>query len=84
MKKKILDDFIEYEKKQFDCDIRVKPSDKPDTFASIFGASFLNDCVEKVNAFDHNLRYENISIDVKFTIDNEMNVVYSNNFGLAA
>ena len=43
MEKMTVDDFIQYVKEQFDCDISVKKSDKPDTFASIFGASFLND-----------------------------------------
>ena len=38
-----LDDFIKYVKEQFDCDISIKKSDKPDTFVSIFGVSFLND-----------------------------------------
>ena len=43
MGKMVLDDFIKYAKEQFNCDITVKPCDKPDTFASVFGASFLND-----------------------------------------
>lgn len=48
MGKMVLDDFIRYAKEQFDCKISVKKCDKPDTFASIFGTSFLNDknCVE--------------------------------------
>ena len=37
-----LDDFIKYAKEQFGCEISVKKSDKPDTFASIFGTSFLS------------------------------------------
>ena len=48
--KMVLDDFIKYAKEQFDCEISVKKCDKPDTFASIFGASFLNEkCVEIVD-----------------------------------
>ena len=46
MKKMVLDDFIKYAKEQFDCEISVKKCDKPDTFASIFGASFLNEKIE--------------------------------------
>lgn len=48
MGKMALDDFIKYVKEQFDCEISVKKCDKLDTFASIFGAGFLNDkdCVE--------------------------------------
>lgn len=86
MGKMLLDDFIEYAKEQFDCEISVKMSDKPDTFASIFGASFLNDkdCIEKVDGFESNLSYENISIDVQFTTDDGMSITYSNNVGLAA
>ena len=38
-----IDDFIRYAKEQFDCEITVKKSDKPDTFSQIFGASFLDD-----------------------------------------
>lgn len=86
MRKMALDDFIKYAKDQFDCEISVKMSDKPDTFASIFGASFLNDkdCLEKVEGFESDLSYENISIDVQFTIADGMNVTYSSNVGLAA
>ena len=81
MEKMVLDDFIRYAKEQFDCEISVKKCDKPDTFASIFGASFLNDknCVEMVD-----VSYENISIDVQFAIDDGMSVIYSSNVGLAA
>ena len=43
MEKMRLDDFIRYAKEQFDCEISVKKSYKPDTFADIFGTSFLND-----------------------------------------
>ena len=81
-----IDDFIKYAKEQFDCEITVKKSDKPDTFSKIFGASFLGDnsYVEMIDDFESNVSYENVSIDVQFTIDDEMDVVYSNNFGLAA
>ena len=47
IEKMVLDDFIRYAKEQFDCEISVKKCDKPDTFDSIFGASFLNDKVRK-------------------------------------
>lgn len=86
MKKTVLDDFIRYAKEQFDCEISVKKCDKPDTFVSIFGASFLNDktCVEMVDAFESDVSYENITIDVQFTIDDGMSVTYNSNVGLAA
>lgn len=86
MKKMLLDDFIKYAKEQFDCDISIKKCDKPDTFAGIFGASFLNDkkYVEMDYDFEGDVSYENTSIDVKFVIDDEMSVIYSNNIGLAA
>ena len=86
MEKMILDDFIKYAKEQFNCDISVKMSDNPDTFASIFGASFLNDknCVEVVDGFESDVSYENITIDVQFAIDDGMSVIYSSNVGLAA
>lgn len=81
-----IDDFIRYAKEQFDCEITVKKSDKPDKFSEIFGASFLTDnsYVEMIDDFESNVSYENVSIDVQFTIDGEMDVDYSNNFGLAA
>lgn len=81
-----IDDFIRYAKEQFDCEITVKKSDTPDTFSEIFGASFLTDniYVEMIDDFESNVSYENVSIDVQFTIDGEMDVDYSNNFGLAA
>lgn len=36
MREMTLDDFIKYAKEQFNCEIVVKKSDEPDTFASIF------------------------------------------------
>lgn len=86
MKKMMLDDFIKYAKEQFDCKISVKKCGKPDTFASIFGASFLNEkkCSEIVEEFESNINYENISIDVQFITNDAMSVVYSSNIGLAA
>ena len=82
----MLDDFIKYAKEQFDCEISVKKCGEPDTFASIFGASFLNEkkCSEIVEGFESNVNYENISIDVQFITNDAMSVVYSNNIGLAA
>jgi hypothetical protein len=35
-----LNDFVEYVKNEFDCDITIKKDKKPDTFESIFGESF--------------------------------------------
>lgn len=86
MKKMMLDDFIKYAKEQFDCKISVKKCSEPDTFASIFGASFLNEkkCSEIVEEFESNINYENISIDVQFITNDAMSVVYSSNIGLAA
>lgn len=82
----MLDDFIKYAKEQFDCKISVKKCGEPDTFASIFGASFLNEkkCSEIVEEFERNINYENISIDVQFITNDAMSVVYSSNIGLAA
>lgn len=86
MKKMMLNDFIKYAKEQFDCKISVKKCGEPDTFASIFGASFLNEkkCSEIVEEFESNINYENISIDVQFITNDAMSVVYSSNIGLAA
>ncbi|MCC2826451.1 hypothetical protein LK511_05855 [Faecalicatena orotica] len=86
MKKMVLDDFIKYAKEQFDCEIYVKKCNKPDTFASIFGASFLNDkdSTEMVDGFERDVNYENSSIDVQFGIDDGISDVYSSNIGLAA
>ncbi len=86
MGKMALEDFIKYAKEQFDCEVSVKTCDKPDTFAGIFGASFLNDkdSAEKVDGFEGDLIYENISIDVQFAIDDVLSISYSSNVGLAA
>lgn len=61
-----IDDFIRDAKEQFDCEITVKKSDKPDTFSKIFGASFLDDnrYVEMIDDFESSVSYENVSIDV--------------------
>lgn len=86
MKKIMLDDFIRYAKEQFDCKISVKKCGEPDTFASIFGASFLNEkkCSEIVEEFESDISYENISIDVQFVTNDVVSAVYSSNIGLAA
>ena len=42
MKSSVVDDFIKYAKEQFGCDIYLQHSAESDSFASIFGASFLN------------------------------------------
>lgn len=86
MKKMMLDDFIRYAKEQFDCEISVKKCNKPDTFASIFGTSFLNDnnSEEIIDEFKSDISYENISIDVQFVIEDEMGDIYNSNVELAA
>lgn len=88
MRKMGLDDFIRYAKEQFDCEISVKKSYKLDTFADIFGTSFLNDKygveVEMVDSFESDISYENATIDVQLTIDDGMGGIYSSNVGLAA
>lgn len=86
MKKMMLDDFIRYAKEQFDCGISVKKCNNPDTFASIFGTSFLNDdnSEEIIDEFKSDISYENISIDVQFVIEDEMGDIYNSNVELAA
>ena len=42
MKSSVADEFIKYAKEQFGCDIYLQHSAESDSFASIFGASFLN------------------------------------------
>lgn len=86
MEKMTLDDFIKYAKEQFDCEISVKKSDKPDTFASIFGASFLNDrqWEEMMGSFERDVNYQNTTIDVQFAISDGMSITYNSNVGLAA
>lgn len=52
----MLDDFIRYAKEQFNCKISIKKCGKPDTFDSIFGASFLNE--KKCSEFESDARYK--------------------------
>lgn len=86
MRKVGLDDFIKYAKEQFDCEICLKPSNQPDTFESVFGASFFCDenSSEIVDGFENDLCYENSSIDVEFSGSNGIGIVYDNCVGLAA
>lgn len=86
MKKMLLDDFIRYAKEEFNCDIHLKASDRPDTFESIFGASFLNEeeTGREIDSFDDDLCYENIAIKVNLVIDNEIDKEFNENIGLAA
>lgn len=37
----LLKEFIEFAKEKYNCEITLEPSDTPDTFKSIFGASFI-------------------------------------------
>ena len=64
MGKMELDDFIKYAKEKFGCEVSVKMCEKPDTFADIFGASFLNDneYMENIDDFEDELKYKNSSI----------------------
>lgn len=39
---KITEQFVEFVKDQYGYEVTLEPSDMPDTFESIFGASFLN------------------------------------------
>ena len=39
---------------------------------------------DRVDGFESDVSYENISIDVQFAIDDGMSVIYSSNVGLAA
>lgn len=41
MDKDLLKEFIEFAKETYNCEITLEPSDAPDTFESIFGASFI-------------------------------------------
>ncbi len=86
MEKMGLDDFIKYAKEQFDCEILIKPDNNPDTFAGVFGASFIenNEGSEKVRGFECDLNYENATIEVRFDIESDMSDIYSGNVGLAA
>ena len=58
MGKMELDDFIKYAKEKFGCEVSVKMCEKPDTFADIFGASFLNDneYMENIDDFEDELK----------------------------
>lgn len=86
MERKALDDFIQYAKEQFGCDIFLKSCDRPDTFEKIFGTSFLNDDnnMEKVDVFNTDLYYENTSMNGQVIIDSEIGAVYNRNIGQAA
>ena len=80
MGKMELDDFIKYAKEKFGCEVSVKMCEKPDTFADIFGASFLND-----NEYmEDELKYKNSSIEVRVILEGDMDVEYDSNIGFAA
>lgn len=85
MEKMMIDDFIDYVREQFDCDILVKSSSDPDTFSGVFGASFLEDSSgnEKFENFENSLNYENVSINVQIEVNAGIAMSY-NSIGLAA
>lgn len=89
MKGKTVDDFIKYVKEQFDYDIILNSCKEPDSFASVFGASFLEQesVMEPVKGFDNELQYEcSTDISVSFYFDSEsgMNALCVNNLEWAA
>ena len=89
MKNRSIDDFIKYAKEQFDYDIVLKSNMHPDSFATIFGASFLgqNNLMEKVEEFEEKLHYEcveEISIFFDFDSKNEVSVLDLDNLEWAA
>ena len=86
MGKMELDDFIKYAKEKFGCEVSVKMCEKPDTFAVIFGASFLNDneYMENIDDFEDELKYKNSSIEVRVILEGDMDVEYDSNIGFAA
>ena len=92
VKSSIIDDFIKYAKEQFGYDIVLKTCEEPDTFASVFGASFLNSDVvmESVESFEDEWCYEgesisaSISISFDFMKENQMGALYLDNLEWAA
>jgi len=86
MGKMELDDFIKYAKEKFGCEVSVKMCEKPDTFADIFGANFLNDneYMENIDDFEDELKYKNSSIEVQVILEGDMDVEYDSNIGFAA
>lgn len=89
MKSRAIDDFIKYAKEQFDYDIVLKSNRYPDSFTSIFGASFLkqDSWMEKVEEFQEELHYEcmeEISISFDFDSKNEVSVLDLDNLEWAA
>ena len=80
------EDFIKYAKEKFGCEVSVKMCEKPDTFADIFGASFLNDneYMENIDDFEDELKYKNSSIEVRVILEGDMDVEYDSNIGFAA
>ena len=68
MQSKILDDFVEYAKREFDCDIIAKASDASDTFESIFGGSFLNQIEVVTDFFEGKYLSGNVFEEVEFIV----------------
>lgn len=88
MKSSVVDEFIKYAKEQFGCDIYLQHSAESDSFASIFGASFLNQNgpMEKVEEFNLDFQNENVAISITFEGDltNDRGVAIPENIELAA
>lgn len=86
MDRSVLDEFIQYAREQFDCGIVLEPCGKPDTFESVFGASFLwqTDSMAWLDEFEDNLQYKNVSAKVRFETESGPETVYGLNISLAA
>ena len=61
--KDMMEAFAKYAKEQFGCDISLKTSSTPDTFESIFGASFIkqnDDDIFFCEGMENSISYKNI------------------------
>ena len=82
MEKMLIDEFIEYAKQQYGVDVLIEQSTEPDSFKSIFGASFLeeNNNIENMDNTFEEVEYVNSCVGVSFNFieaSNENPIVYT-------
>ncbi len=81
MKSKAVEDFIKYAREEFGYNIVLDSSSEPDSFESIFGCSFIQ---SDISVDIEDVFYENSFLNVKFSVENDVNFMNIGDRDLAA
>lgn len=84
MGKKLIDEFIEYAKKEYGLEFYTEKSDQPDTFESIFGISFIEQYKDEIEEYNDSIEVEYMNSDISFGNADSQVYCMTDSFGFAA